>query len=51
MSVEQQQGRPYQLELFDEALLEDLRLKMHKAGGTGSGIEEEQQGLAASVGC
>ena len=49
MSVEQQQGRAYQLDLFDEALLKDLRLKASKAGGTGTGVLGERQTLAASA--
>ena len=49
MSVERQQGRAYRLDLFDEALLKDLRLKAPKAGGTGTRDQEERQALAASA--
>ena len=47
MSVERQQGRAYQGDLFDEALLKDLRHGVTGDGGTGAGSHEEQQALAA----
>ena len=47
MSVEQQQGRAYQGDLFDEALLKALRPGASGDGGTGTGASEERQALTA----
>jgi len=47
MSAERQQGREYQGDLFDEALLKALRPGATGYGGTGAGTTEEQQALAA----
>jgi RNA-directed DNA polymerase len=47
MSVERQQGRAYQGDLFDEALLKALRHGASGDGGTGTGACEELQALAA----
>ena len=47
MSVERQQGRAYQLDLFDEALRKALRPGSPGDGGTGAGMPEEQQALTA----
>ncbi len=49
MSVERQQGRDYQLDLFDEALLKALRHGASGDGGTGTGAREEPQALTASA--
>ena len=46
MSVERQQGRAYQLDLFDEALLKALRHGAPGDGGTGAGAFAEPQALA-----
>jgi RNA-directed DNA polymerase len=47
MSVERQQGRAYQSDLFDEALLKALRHGATGDGGTGPGACAERQALAA----
>ncbi len=47
MSVERQQGRDYQGDLFDEALLKSLRHGAAGDGGTGPGACEERQALTA----
>jgi RNA-directed DNA polymerase len=47
MSVERQQGRAYQLDLFDEALRKAVRPDTSGEGGTGSGMDGEQQALTA----
>lgn len=47
MSVERQQGRAYQGDLFDEAFLKALRHGATGDGGTGAGAHEERQALAA----
>ncbi len=47
MSVEQQQSRDYQRDLFDEALLKALRHGAPGDGGTGTGAREERQALTA----
>ena len=47
MSVERQQGRAYQSDLFDEALLKALRPDAPGDGGTGAGVCEERQAFAA----
>ncbi len=47
MSVERQQGRAYQGDLFDEALLKALRHGAPGDGGTGTGPCAEPQALAA----
>ncbi len=47
MSVERQQGRDYQRDLFDEALLKALCHGAPGDGGTGAGTCGEQQALAA----
>lgn len=47
MSVERQQVRAYQLDLFDEALRKALRPDTPGEGGTGAGVPEEQQALTA----
>ncbi len=47
MSVEQQQGEAYQGDLFDEVLLKALRPDTTGEGGTGTGVIEERQALAA----
>jgi RNA-directed DNA polymerase len=47
MSVEQQQSRDYQRDLFDEALLKALRHGAPGDGGTGTGTREERQALTA----
>ncbi len=47
MSVERQQGRDYQRDLFDEALLKALRHGTPGDGGTGAGACEERQALTA----
>lgn len=48
MSVERQQGRAYQLDLFDEARRKAVRPDTPGEGGTGSGMRGEQQALTAS---
>ncbi len=47
MSVERQQGRAYQGDLFDGALLKALGHRAPGDGGTGAGTTEERQALAA----
>ena len=47
MSVERQQGRAYQGDLFDEALLKALRPDASGDGGTEPAAGEESQALAA----
>jgi RNA-directed DNA polymerase len=47
MSVERQQGRDYQGDLFDEALLKALRHGASGDGGTGAGACGERQALTA----
>lgn len=47
MSVERQQGRAYQGDLFDEALLKAVRHGASGDGGTGAGTCAEPQALAA----
>lgn len=47
MSVKQQQGTGYQLDLFDEALKKSVRPDASGESGTGSGAYEEQQALTA----
>ncbi len=47
MSVERQQGRDYQGDLFDEALLKTLGHGAPGDGGTGAGACEERQALGA----
>jgi RNA-directed DNA polymerase len=47
MSVERQQGRDTQGDLFDEALLKGLRHGAPGDGGTGAGACEERQALTA----
>ncbi len=47
MSVGRQQGRDYQRDLFDEALLKALRHGAPGDGGTGTGAREERQALTA----
>ena len=49
MSVERQQGKAYQLDLFDEALRKALRPDIPGNGGTEAGRPEEQQALTASA--
>lgn len=49
MSVERQQGRAYQLDLFDEALKKALRPAASGDGGTGAGAGEERQALTAAA--
>ncbi len=47
MSVARQQGRDYQGDLFDEALLKGLRHGASGDGGTGTGACVERQALTA----
>lgn len=47
MSVERQQGKAYQLDLFDEALRKALCPGTPGKGGTGAGMPGEQQALTA----
>ncbi len=49
MSVEGQQGRGYQRDLFDEALLKALRHGAPGDGGTGAGACVERQALGADA--